>query len=235
MSTTPATPGAPAEHLADAAHHVLSAVEQLGVVPVVEIEDPAHAVPLARALAEAGLPVLEVTFRTPAAREALALIAERVPEVLLGAGTLLDAAAVRAAADAGARFAVSPGFSAATAAAAAAAGLPLVPGAVTPSEVMACWQAGVRHVKFFPAQAYGGTGTVAALAGPFGWTGLRFMPTGGVSPVNAAEYLAMPSVFAVGGTWIAPRDDIAAGRWQEIGRRARAVADLRPAREGGTA
>lgn len=210
---------------------VLAAVGALGVVPVVEIDDAARAVPLARTLAEAGLPVLEVTFRTPAAREAVAAIAAELPEVLLGAGTLLDAAMVEDAAAAGARFGVSPGFDAQAVAAAAAAGLPFVPGAVTPSEVIACWRAGARHVKVFPAGAYGGAATVAALAGPFGWTGVRFMPTGGVRAADAAQYLAMPSVFAVGGTWIAPREDVVAGRWDRISERARAVAALRPARE----
>jgi 2-dehydro-3-deoxyphosphogluconate aldolase / (4S)-4-hydroxy-2-oxoglutarate aldolase len=206
---------------------VFAAVASHAVVPVVEIDDAAAAVPLARTLAAAGLPVVEVTFRTPAARDAVAAIAAEMPEFLLGAGTLVLPDMVTAAAEAGARFGVSPGLSGACLAAAAERGLPFVPGAVTPSEVGACLEAGATHIKFFPAGAYGGIGTLKALDGPFGWTGARFMPTGGVRPENAAEYLALPHVFAVGGTWIAPRADIAAGRWDAIGERARAAAALR--------
>jgi 2-dehydro-3-deoxyphosphogluconate aldolase/(4S)-4-hydroxy-2-oxoglutarate aldolase len=179
-------------------------------------------------LVEAGVPVIEVTFRTPAAREAAAAIATEFPDFLLGAGTLITAEMVAAAAAAGARFGVSPGTSAACLSAAAEHGLPFVPGAVTPSEVITCLDAGARRIKVFPAAAYGGVATLSALAGPFGWTGVRFMPTGGVRAATAAEYLNSPYVFAVGGTWIAPHDDIAAARWEEIGERARAVASLRP-------
>lgn len=205
---------------------VLELVAALQVVPVVEIDDPAHAVPLARTLAEAGLPVLEVTFRTAAAEDAVALVAREMPTFLIGAGTLLTPTMVRTAAAAGAAFGVSPGASTASMIAAAEIGLPFVPGAVTPSEVIACLDAGARHIKFFPAGAYGGLKVLQALAGPFGWTGVRFMPTGGVRPDDAADYLALPGVFAVGGTWIAPRADIAAGRWDDIGRRARAAVSL---------
>jgi 2-dehydro-3-deoxyphosphogluconate aldolase/(4S)-4-hydroxy-2-oxoglutarate aldolase len=205
---------------------VFATLKALAVVPVVEIDDARAAVPLARTLAEAGLPVLEVTFRTPAARDAVAAIAAELPDFLLGAGTLVLPDMVTAAAKAGATFGVSPGVSPACIAAAAKAGLPFVPGAVTPSEVGACLEAGAKHLKFFPAGAYGGTAVLSALNGPFGWAGVRFMPTGGVRPENAAEYLALPNVFAVGGTWIAPRDDIAAGRWDVIGERARAAAAL---------
>ena len=210
---------------------VFGAVEALAVVPVVEIDDAASAVPLAHTLAEAGLPVVEVTFRTPAARDAVAAIAAELPDFLLGAGTLVTADMVVAAADAGARFGVSPGLSSACVTAAAEHGLPFVPGAVTPSEVGGCLEAGAKHVKFFPAGAYGGVATLKALEGPFGWTGIRFMPTGGVRPDNAAQFLALPNVFAVGGTWIAPRGDIAAGRWDDIAERARAAAALRPHRQ----
>jgi 2-dehydro-3-deoxyphosphogluconate aldolase / (4S)-4-hydroxy-2-oxoglutarate aldolase len=205
-----------------------AAVEALAVVPVVEIDDAEQAVPLARTLAEAGLPVVEVTFRTPAARDAVAAIAKELPEFLLGAGTLVLPDMVAAAAEAGARFGVSPGLSSACLTVAAEHGLPFVPGAVTPSEVGGCLEAGMKNIKFFPAGAYGGVATLKALDGPFGWTGARFMPTGGVRPDNAAEYLALPNVFAVGGTWVAPRADIVAGRWDEIGERARAAAALRP-------
>ncbi len=212
-----------------ASRDVLAEVEALAVVPVVEIDDAASAVPLARTLADAGLPVVEITFRTPAARDAVAAIAAELPDFLLGAGTLVLPDMVAAAADAGAHFGVSPGLSSACLAVAAERGLPFVPGAVTPSEVGGCLEAGTRHIKFFPAGAYGGLATLKALDGPFGWTGARFMPTGGVRPENAAEYLALPNVFAVGGTWVAPRGDIAAGNWDTIAERARAAAAFRPA------
>ena len=205
---------------------VFAEVEALAVVPVVEVEDAAHAVPLARTLTEAGLPVLEVTFRTPAARDAIAAIATEFPDFLLGAGTLLTPDAVGAAVDAGARFGVSPGVSPRCLTAAGERGLPFIPGAVTPSEVITCLDSGANHIKFFPAGAYGGTATLSALAGPLAFTGVRFMPTGGVNAGNAADYLRLPFVFAVGGTWIAPRSDIAEGRWEDIAERARAVATL---------
>jgi 2-dehydro-3-deoxyphosphogluconate aldolase / (4S)-4-hydroxy-2-oxoglutarate aldolase len=212
-----------------APQEIVAAVEALAVVPVVEIDDAATAVPLARTLADAGLPAVEVTFRTPAAREAVAAIAAELPDFLLGAGTLVLPDMVAAAAEAGAKFGVSPGRSEACLALAAEHGMPFVPGAVTPSGVGACLEAGMTHIKFFPAAAFGGVATLKAFEGPFAWAGARFMPTGGVRPDNAAEYLALPNVFAVGGTWIAPRADIAAGNWDAIAERARAAAALRPA------
>jgi 2-dehydro-3-deoxyphosphogluconate aldolase / (4S)-4-hydroxy-2-oxoglutarate aldolase len=205
---------------------VFAELEALGVVPVVEVEDAAHAVPLARTLAEAGLPVLEVTFRTPAAGEAIAAIAAELPGFLLGAGTLLTPDSVAAAVAAGARFGVSPGVSPRCLAAAAEREFPFIPGAVTPSEIITCLDFGVDHLKFFPAGAYGGVATLSALAGPFAATGVRFMPTGGVNVSNAGDYLRLPFVFAVGGTWIAPRGDIAQGRLSEIAERASSVARL---------
>jgi len=205
---------------------VFAEVEALAVVPVVEIEDAANAVPLARTLTEAGLPVVEVTFRTPAAADAIAAIAAEFPGFLLGAGTLLTPDAVAAAVTAGARFGVSPGVSPRCIAAAAEREFPFIPGAVTPSEIITCLDCGADHIKFFPAGAYGGIAALSALAGPFALTGVRFMPTGGVNASNAADYLRLPHVFAVGGTWIAPRSDIAQGRWTEIAERARSVATL---------
>jgi len=212
------------------AQDLLATVERHGVVPVVEIDDVANAVPLARTLVEAGLPVIEMTLRTPSALESVARIAAEVPECLLGAGTLLTAAMVAAAVDAGAQFGVSPGVSAALLTAAAERDLPFIPGAVTPSEIIAILDAGIHHVKFFPAGAYGGVPTLKALAGPFAATGVRFMPTGGATAANFGDYLALSSVFAVGGTWVAPRADVAARRWDDIGARARAIVTARSAR-----
>jgi 2-dehydro-3-deoxyphosphogluconate aldolase/(4S)-4-hydroxy-2-oxoglutarate aldolase len=208
-------------------------LEALGVVPVVEVQDASDAVPLARTLTEAGLPVLEITFRTPAARDAVAAIAAELPDFLLGAGTLLTPDAVAAAVDAGARFGVSPGVSPRCLAAAREREFPFIPGAVTPSEVITCLDLGAHHIKFFPAGVYGGATTLSALAGPFAATGVRFMPTGGVNASNAAHYLRLPHVFAVGGTWIAPRSDIAQGRWREIAERASSVPALSRSVEAG--
>lgn len=212
------------------AHAVFATLARLGVVPVVEIEEVSDAVPLARTLVDAGLPVIEITLRTPSTLEAVARIAAEVPECLLGAGTLLTAAMVHSAVDAGAHFGVAPGVSPACLSAATDRTLPFIPGAVTPSEIMAIVDAGIRHVKFFPAGAYGGLPALKALAGPFAATGLWFMPTGGGSAANFADYLALPSVFAVGGTWVAPRTDVSAHRWDNIGARARAVVRARSTR-----
>ena len=194
---------------------------KIRVVPVVEIEDAGDAVPLARALLAGGLPVMEITYRTSAARAAIERVAAEVPEMVVGAGTLLAPANVTDAAEAGARFGVAPGCGGAVLAAATRAGLPFVPGAVTPAEIMDCLAAGYDVVKFFPAGNYGGLATLRSLAGPF--AGVRFVPTGGVSPDNLADYLAHPAVLAVGGTWVAPRADIAAGKWAEITTRAQAA------------
>jgi 2-dehydro-3-deoxyphosphogluconate aldolase/(4S)-4-hydroxy-2-oxoglutarate aldolase len=209
------------------AAEVFASIESLGVVPVVEIDDAADAVMLARTLVDAGLPVIEMTLRTPAGLKAVELIAAECPECLLGAGTLLTVEMVNAAADAGASFGVSPGVNVACLEAAQSRGLPFIPGSVTPSEVLAALDAGVSHVKFFPAAAYGGPTTVSALAAPLASTGVRFMPTGGIKDTTAASYLCLPAVFAVGGSWIASRADIAAGRWDAISARARAVAGIR--------
>ena len=211
---------------ADGRDDVLTRVAAMGIVPVVEVEREEDAVPLARTLADAGLPVLELTLRTPAALAAIALVAERCPDVLLGAGTLLDPATVSRAASAGAVFGVSPGLHLPSLVAAADAGLPFIPGVVTPSEVLAALAAGARHLKFFPAAAYGGAATLASVAAPVAHTGVRFMPTGGVTADDAATYLRLPAVFAVGGTWIAPRADITAGRWDAIAARARGAVAL---------
>lgn len=209
------------------AHNALSIMEASGVVPVVEIDNAADAVPLARTLTRAGVPVVELTLRTPAALNAVARIAAECPDCLVGAGTLLTAEMVAAAAEAGARFGVSPGLSAACLAAAAEHDLPFIPGVVTPSEAMAALDAGVRHLKFYPAAAYGGPPAIRALAAPLRGTGVRFLPTGGVNAANAADYLSLSCVFAVGGTWLAPRSDIAAGRWDDIAARVRAIVGAR--------
>ena len=184
------------------------------VVPVVSLDDAADAVGLAGALAEGGLPLVEVTFRTDAAADAIARIRAERPDVLVGAGTVLDAATVDRAIEAGAEFLVAPGYSPAVVARAAERGVAMLPGAVTPTEIEMAIAAGIHVVKFFPAEAAGGVPYIKAIAAPY--RGVRFVPTGGVTAANLAEYLALPAVVACGGTWIAPAEAIAAHRWDAI-------------------
>ena len=200
---------------------VLDRVGAAGVVPVIEIEDAARAVSLAATLADAGLPAVEITLRTPAAISAIGAIAGERPDVLLGAGTLLTPAEVRAASEAGATFGVSPGFDAEVVATAAEVGLPIVPGAITATEAQACLRAGVRLLKFFPAVSSGGLPALRNLAAPFRHRGIAFMPTGGITEETLPEWLARSEVAAVGGSWLAPRADVDAGDWEAIGERAR--------------
>src|SRR5689334_7271215 len=197
------------------------------VIPVLTIERLADAVPLARALVKGGLPVLEITFRTGAAVEALAAIAREVPEAIVGAGTVLDEAQLRQAIAAGARFAVSPGSTPALAKAVTAAGLPFLPGVQTVSEALALRELGFLVLKFFPADAAGGTAWLKAVAAPL--AGLRFCPTGGIGIETAPAYLALPNVACVGGSWVAPREAVAAGDWPRIERLAAAAAALKRA------
>ncbi|MDT0144521.1 bifunctional 4-hydroxy-2-oxoglutarate aldolase/2-dehydro-3-deoxy-phosphogluconate aldolase [Microbacterium sp. PRC9] len=191
------------------------------IIPVVEIEDASAAAPLAAALLAGGLPVAEITLRTPAGIEAIRIIARDYPELTVGAGTVLDERAAEAAVEAGAGFLVSPGFSPDVSQAAALLGVPLVPGAVTATEILACLDAGHRTVKFFPAETAGGLAALRALAAPFAHTGLRFVPTGGIRLESLGGYFAEASVVAVGGTWIATREAIVDGRWADIEEAAR--------------
>jgi 2-dehydro-3-deoxyphosphogluconate aldolase / (4S)-4-hydroxy-2-oxoglutarate aldolase len=184
------------------------------IVPVLTIERERDAVPLARALAEGGLRVIEVTFRTEAAAAAIAAIRTELPQVTVGAGTLLRAADVAAAVSAGAKFLVSPGTTPQLAAAALATELPYLPGIATPSEIMAMRALGICVMKLFPAEALGGVALLRALAPVF--QGIAFCPTGGVDERLAEHYLALPNVPMVGGSWMASRDAIAAGDWGRI-------------------
>lgn len=194
------------------------------VVPVLIVDELAHAAPLARALAAGGLKALEVTLRTDAALDAIRAMRDAAPDAVVGAGTLRSPSDVRAAVAAGARFGVSPGLSARVMDAADEAGLPMLPGVATPSEAMAAAERGLDHLKFFPAEANGGVPVLKAWASPL--AGLSFCPTGGIGPGNARDYLALPNVVCVGGSWIAPKELVAAGRWDEITALARAAAGL---------
>jgi 2-dehydro-3-deoxyphosphogluconate aldolase/(4S)-4-hydroxy-2-oxoglutarate aldolase len=191
-------------------------LESYGVVPVIAIESVEAALPLADALAEGGLPVAEITFRTAAGGEVIARIAKERPDLILGAGTVLSLENLRAAKAAGARFGVAPGTNPDIVAEAARLGLPFIPGVVTPSEVEKALALGAKILKFFPAEASGGLAMIKALAAPYGHTGVKFMPTGGVSPANLEEYLKNEAVLCVGGTWIAAKELIKEKKWGEI-------------------
>ena len=204
---------------------VFERISEIGVVPVIEIDDASCAVGLADALAEGGLPVAEITFRTAAAEEALRAIASGRPELILAAGTVLSARQAEVAAEAGAQFALSPGFDRETVARARELSLPFVPGVMTPSEVLSAVSAGCRFAKFFPAVPAGGSKALQSIAAPFRSAGIRFNPTGGVNPGNMAEWLRMPDVFAVGGSWIASRGEIESRNWQSIAAKARAAVE----------
>jgi len=206
--------------------NIVETLSSSGIIPVIVIEDEAKAVPLARALVKGGLPVLEVTFRTKAAAGAIARIKAEVPDAVVGAGTLLTAEQVRAAVDAGAAFGVAPGFDPVVMEAAKAAGFPMVPGIATASELSQAITAGAPMVKFFPAEAAGGVKMIKNLLGAFRFTGVKFMPTGGVNPTNVKDYLAVPEVVACGGTWIVPKDALAANDWDAIEKLAAEAAAL---------
>jgi len=186
------------------------------LICVAVIEKPDDAVPLAEALLAGGLNVIEVTFRTTGAADAVSRIRKSLPGALVGAGTLLSSDQVKQAADAGAQFGVSPGLSEAISNAAHENQLPLFPGVITPSEVMHALQLGWKHLKFFPAEAAGGVAMLKALAGPFGHTGVKFVPTGGITAATLPNYLAVPQVAAIGGSWMAERKLVAEKAWSKI-------------------
>ena len=212
----------------DRAARVDSLLGRAPILPVLAISAVEDAVPLARALVEAGLPVLEVTLRTPVALAAIARIAEHVPEAVLGAGTVLDAAQLDAVVRAGAAFAISPGASAGLYAAAAHVPIPFVPAVATASEIMTGLDHGHRRFKFFPAASSGGVAALKAFAGPF--PDVRFCPTGGIDAASAAAYLALPNVITVGGSWMVPAAALAARDWAQISALASAAAALRAPR-----
>ncbi|MBS7808114.1 bifunctional 4-hydroxy-2-oxoglutarate aldolase/2-dehydro-3-deoxy-phosphogluconate aldolase [Variovorax sp. PCZ-1] len=194
------------------------------VIPVIVLNDVAHAVPMARALVAGGIRMLEVTLRTPVALECIERIAKEVPEAVAGAGTVRTPAEAQAAARAGARFAVSPGFTNAVGQACRDLGLPLLPGVATGSEIMMASEAGYRELKFFPAMQAGGPAMLKAWSGPF--FDVKFCPTGGVSVNNAKEFLSLPNVVCVGGSWLVPGDALATGDWESITRLAAQAASF---------
>ncbi len=204
---------------------LLSLLDGQPVIPVLKIANVADAVPLARALARGGLPAIEITLRTASALEAISQVAAEVEEAIVGAGTILDAAQFEKAAAAGSRFIVSPGITRELLSAADDSNVPLLPGAITPSEIMAAREAGLRFLKFFPAEQSGGIASLKAFASPL--ADVKFCPTGGISGKNAADYLALSNVICVGGSWVAPDELVKAGKWDEIEALARAASTLR--------
>jgi 2-dehydro-3-deoxyphosphogluconate aldolase/(4S)-4-hydroxy-2-oxoglutarate aldolase len=205
----------------------LSTSDLLGiapVIPVVVVESVDQAVPVARALVAGGLPVIELTLRTPVALDAMRAIAEEVPEITLGAGTVTSPDLAKAARDAGASFLVSPGATPRLMDAMLDTGLPFLPGTATVSEVLAVLEYGVTQMKFFPAEVSGGTAYLSSL--PTVVPTARFCPTGGVRPTTAADYLALPNVGCVGGTWITPKAALDAGDWDTVARLAAEAAAL---------
>jgi 2-dehydro-3-deoxyphosphogluconate aldolase/(4S)-4-hydroxy-2-oxoglutarate aldolase len=195
------------------------------VIPVIAIDDIAHAVPLARALVAGGIRVLEITLRTAYGLAAIRAVTSEVPDAIVGVGTLTRPEEFVAARDAGAVFGVSPGLTQGLIDAARNSGLPLLPGTMTPSEVMAAREAGFRQLKLFPAVPAGGIGMLNALAGPLG--DVMFCPTGGISQQTAPQFLACPNVACVGGSWLTPKDALTAGDWGRITDLAKAASGLR--------
>ena len=189
---------------------------QQRLICVAVIDQPEDAVPLAKALLAGGLKCIEVTFRTAGAADAIARIRKNVPQIVVGAGTLLTPENVKLAVDAGAQFGVSPGLSEAVSKASHENKFPLFPGVITPTEIMHALDLGWKHLKFFPAETFGGVNALKALIGPFGHTGVKFIPTGGITAATLPNYMAIPQVAAVGGSWMAERKLVAEKSWAKI-------------------
>lgn len=193
---------------------VLKRLAQSGVVPVVVLEDAKDAVPTAKAMLAGGIDVMEITFRTAAAVDSIKAVAQECPDMVVGAGTVINLEQCKLAVECGAKFIVSPGYDEETVAWCCDNGIPVTPGCVTPTEIMMALKHGLKVLKFFPANVYGGLSAIKSLAGPFG--GVKFIPTGGVNAQNLAEFISSPYIHAVGGSWICPKADIAAGNFDKI-------------------
>ena len=196
--------------------HIYQTISQFKIVPVIAIDEVSSAIPLADALIEGGLPIAEITFRTEAAAEVLRTLKRERPGLLVGAGTVLSVENLHMAKACGAEFGLAPGFNPIVAAEALRIGFPFAPGIATPSEIEQALGLGIKVLKFFPAGDMGGPRMLGSLSGPYGHTGVKFIPTGGVTMDNLKDYLSVKTVTAVGGTWIAKREDISAGNWAKI-------------------
>lgn len=203
---------------------VFETIQQFGIVPVVVMDSAQKALPLADALLEAGLPIVEVTFRTAAAAEVIEIMASERPELLVGAGTVITKDNLEQAKACGAKFAVAPGLNPAVVTRAGEIKLPFMPGIANPSDIEIALSLGCRVLKYFPAEALGGLKLLRAMAAPYNHTGVKFVPTGGITQANLGAYLSEPSVAAAGGTWLAKQADLSAGRWKEIVSRCQAAA-----------
>ena len=192
----------------------LRRLARAGVVPVVVSDDAKDAVPTANAMVAGGVDVMEITFRTAAAPAAIQAVAQHCPDMLVGAGTILNLEQCKLAVEMGAKFIVSPGFDAAVVSWCIEKGIAVTPGCVTPTEITAAVNMGLNVVKFFPANVYGGLNAMKNLSAPF--VGVKFMPTGGVNTANIKEYISAPFIHAVGGSWVCPKADIAAGNFEKI-------------------
>ena len=193
---------------------VLKRLAQSGVVPVVVLEDAKDAVPTAKAMLAGGIDVMEITFRTAAAADSIKAVAQECPDMVVGAGTVINLEQCKLAVECGAKLIVSPGYDEETVAWCCDNGIPVTPGCVTPTEIMMALKHGLKVLKFFSANVYGGLSAIKSLAGPFG--GVKFIPTGGVNAQNLAEFISSPYIHAVGGSWICPKADIAAGHFDKI-------------------
>lgn len=193
---------------------VLQLMKKSGVIPVVVLDDTAQALPTANALLAGGVSVMEITFRTAAAASSIKAVSESCPEMLVGAGTVVTLEQCKQALECGAKFIVSPGFDPEVVSWCVERNIPITPGCVTPTEIMTAMKLGLNVVKFFPAGVYGGLKAMKALAAPFG--GVKFIPTGGVDAKNLKEYLEAPFVHAVGGSWLCPKKEIAAGNFDAV-------------------
>lgn len=189
-------------------------VYEAGIVPVVVLNNMEDAVPLARALLKGGICFMEITFRTECAADCISVISKEVPEVIVGAGTILNVDQAKTAVECGAKFIVSPGIDEETVRWAIENDIPVIPGAVTPTEIMKAISLGLKTVKFFPADVYGGIKAIKALSAPFGQ--IKFLPTGGVSEANLADFIGNKSVCAVGGSWVCKKDDVLNHDWDKI-------------------
>ena len=194
--------------------NTMERLQNAGVVPVVVLDDAKDAVSTAQAMLRGGVDVMEITFRTAAAADSIRAVSEQCPDMLVGAGTVVTVEQAEKAVAYGAKFIVSPGFDAEVVSWCVEHGVPVAPGCVTPSEIMAAMKLGLKIIKFFPAGIYGGLKAMKALAAPFG--GIKFIPTGGVDAKNLAEYLSAPFIYAVGGSWVCPKAEIAAGNFEAI-------------------
>lgn len=202
---------------------IIDKIEKCGVIPVIQIDSEEDAIPLADSLLEGGLPVAEITFRTTAAARTIEVLKEKRPELLLGAGTILSIDQLELAQNSGALFAVSPGLDPKIVRKSVKMHFPFFPGILTPSEVGRGLSLGNRIFKFFPSEAGGGVAMLKAVSAPYAHLKVRFMPTGGITYSNMDAYLALPQVLAIGGTWIAGKDLILAGKWKEIKKNAAKV------------